>query len=480
MTDRDPELQTTLLDATPRPHRRGDWEDVMHRARRRRLPRWVLTRVIPVGAIGLAGAVLAVLFTRLATDAAVPPAGGPHHVSIFDRPQTREEAQVISNDPVRTRYAADSIRRITDGYYAGRGVDDSYCVLDRVVARSGVCGSRDLFDTQRAIVSAVQHETQTWVYSGLTADTIAKARIVGGSEVDVRDNGFVLTGGPRETVEVWEPGTGWYPLVDPAAVRFSVLERAATSEDRAAASFSFVPGSEMIPSTIRVAGTFDGTTIYVGSTDMGDVCVVSYVPRSFSTPTCSSREQIGLAGGLPVPITQTSNAAGATVVALVPDSVTRARTAEGDVTIIDNVIAARTQQPDALQLLAPSGWRELGHPAVAAPPAQVPSDPATLPEPRRAYVVQILNGSARSGVTSALESTLRALGWNVQPADTAPDPRLRTIVAYTPGREVVADNLARDLGIGLKRPVTDIPGLRSLGGVDALVVLGDDYRAYTR
>lgn len=123
MTDRDPDLQATLLEATPRPQRTGDWADVARRAHRWHVPRWVATRAVPAGAIALAAAVLVVLFVRLGSDTPIPVASDTVRIGLLERPQTQAEA-LAGEEPwvVAADLDPDSLR------IAGTFVDTTFFV----------------------------------------------------------------------------------------------------------------------------------------------------------------------------------------------------------------------------------------------------------------------------------------------------------------------------------------------------------------
>jgi hypothetical protein len=107
---------------------------------------------------------------------------------------------------------------------------------------------------------------------------------------------------------------------------------------------------------------------------------------------------------------------------------------------------------------------------------EVPENPEPLPESKAAYTILVLNGS---GVTGAARSIVvprvQELGWNTAPPDNASSSSEKTsFVIYLPGKEVVADNVAKDLGIRRKELPDGFAVSQDTSDVDAIVVVGQD------
>lgn len=103
----------------------------------------------------------------------------------------------------------------------------------------------------------------------------------------------------------------------------------------------------------------------------------------------------------------------------------------------------------------------------------VPANPAPL-DNKAAYTVAVLNGS---GVNQAAANTgprVQQAGYTVGVVGNAARSNVAvSMVMYPPGKQVVAQNVARDLGIRRAPPLGPLAaGLA--GGADAVVVVGRD------
>lgn len=109
-------------------------------------------------------------------------------------------------------------------------------------------------------------------------------------------------------------------------------------------------------------------------------------------------------------------------------------------------------------------------------PEQVPENPTPLPQSKGAYTILVLNAS---GVTGAARSVVvpkvQGFGWNTAPPDNASTSNEKTsFVMYLPGKEDVADNIGKDLGITRKEPQDGYEITQDTADVDAIVVVGRD------
>lgn len=85
-----------------------------------------------------------------------------------------------------------------------------------------------------------------------------------------------------------------------------------------------------------------------------------------------------------------------------------------------------------------------------------------------------LNASNVSGTTTDLTAVIRSLGWNTaEPANAASFVE-RSVVLFRPGDEVVAANLANDLGIRSKRELGPDVTPFVPQDVDVAILVGPD------
>ncbi len=113
-------------------------------------------------------------------------------------------------------------------------------------------------------------------------------------------------------------------------------------------------------------------------------------------------------------------------------------------------------------------------PLGADPDSVVPADPPAIQD-RAAYTVAVLNasgvtGAARDIVAPKIETT----GYRLGEVGDANDQDLATsVVMWRPGKQAVAQNVARDLGITSAPPLDGVAA-DAIGEADVVVVVGRD------
>jgi hypothetical protein len=139
---------------------------------------------------------------------------------------------------------------------------------------------------------------------------------------------------------------------------------------------------------------------------------------------------------------------------------------------------AKAFSGDATQALAPAAS---GHPSPGASPSpSASSSPRSLPSPAksrkprvRGVVVEVLNGSGKTGQASLTSQTLANAGYTVKPPGNSPHIATTTVY-YAANAKVDAEGL-RDRyfpGAELQPAPASFPA-----GVDVEVVLGQDFGA---
>jgi hypothetical protein len=113
---------------------------------------------------------------------------------------------------------------------------------------------------------------------------------------------------------------------------------------------------------------------------------------------------------------------------------------------------------------------------VPAGPQQVPDNPEPLPNSKAAYTILVLNGTTIVGAAgSRVAPRVVEAGWNTADSDNATSRDVKeSFVVYLPGKEAVADNVGKDLGIKKKSPADGISLTQSTADVDAIVIVGED------
>lgn len=107
---------------------------------------------------------------------------------------------------------------------------------------------------------------------------------------------------------------------------------------------------------------------------------------------------------------------------------------------------------------------------------RVPANPAPLPQPKSAYTILVANGSGIDGAAARIVlPVVRDAGWSTaDPANAPTSDEDTAFVMYLPGKEAVADNVAKDLGITTRVPQDGYPLTSDIADVDAIVVIGKD------
>lgn len=111
------------------------------------------------------------------------------------------------------------------------------------------------------------------------------------------------------------------------------------------------------------------------------------------------------------------------------------------------------------------------------PAVQVPEDPPAIQD-RAAYTVAVLNAS---GVTGAAGTTVapkvETAGYRLgEVGDASTEDAMVSSVMWRPGKQAVAQNVAKDLGITQAPPLDGIAASK-LGDADVVVVVGKDLAA---
>lgn len=103
----------------------------------------------------------------------------------------------------------------------------------------------------------------------------------------------------------------------------------------------------------------------------------------------------------------------------------------------------------------------------------VPANPDPLPLSPGAYTVLVLNGTNIAGAAARTVPLVQAGGYGTVEPDNATEKVKVSYVMYLPDKQVVADNVAKELGIKKHAPLDGYPEDR-IGDVDAIVVVGED------
>ena len=105
----------------------------------------------------------------------------------------------------------------------------------------------------------------------------------------------------------------------------------------------------------------------------------------------------------------------------------------------------------------------------------VPENPAPLPQSKGAYTVLVLNGSGVQRAAANMIPLVQAAGYNAAQPDNASTSDERTsYVMFLPDKQVVADNVAKDLGIKRRVPLDGVTVTQATQDVDAIVIVGLD------
>ncbi len=138
----------------------------------------------------------------------------------------------------------------------------------------------------------------------------------------------------------------------------------------------------------------------------------------------------------------------------------------------DDGSGSATQSPTATS----PGTNSTPRLSTTAQDATVPANPAPLPQPKSAYTILVANGSGVDGAAARIVlPVVRDAGWSTADPVNAPTSDEETaFVMYLPGKEAVADNVAKDLGITTRVPQDGYPLTSDLADVDAIVIIGKD------
>lgn len=127
---------------------------------------------------------------------------------------------------------------------------------------------------------------------------------------------------------------------------------------------------------------------------------------------------------------------------------------------------------------ATAGAPQIGKPANSPlggdPDARVPDDPPPIQD-RAAYTVAVLNASGVTGAArQVVAPKVETAGYRVGEVGDANDQQLAaSVVMWPEGKQAVAQNVAKDLGIALAPPLDGVAA-DAIGEADAVVVVGKD------
>ncbi len=119
-----------------------------------------------------------------------------------------------------------------------------------------------------------------------------------------------------------------------------------------------------------------------------------------------------------------------------------------------------------------------GKPATGALPpdasVQVPADPPAIQD-RAAYTVAVLNASGTPGAgRDRVAPKVETAGYRVGAVgDAGRQDVTKSVVMWRPGKQAVAQNVAKDLGISLAPPLDGVAASR-IGNADVVVIVGRD------
>ncbi len=135
-------------------------------------------------------------------------------------------------------------------------------------------------------------------------------------------------------------------------------------------------------------------------------------------------------------------------------------------------------------------WRAVGHRTGGKSPSSrvtaggLGADPQTVIPTRLpalgnpgSYTVAVLNAASPSApLATQTAASVSAAGYSVGTVGNAPTAGLaRSVVMWAPGQQLVAEHVARTLGISLVAPLDGLT-TQDIGGAQAVVVVGRDRR----
>lgn len=102
-------------------------------------------------------------------------------------------------------------------------------------------------------------------------------------------------------------------------------------------------------------------------------------------------------------------------------------------------------------------------------------NPAPLTPSKGAYTILVLNGSGVAGAAGqGVAPIVRSFGYLTAPPDNATGSFATSVVVLLPGKDNVADNIAKDLGIKRLMGPDGIDLTGKIDGIDAVVIVGKD------
>ena len=105
----------------------------------------------------------------------------------------------------------------------------------------------------------------------------------------------------------------------------------------------------------------------------------------------------------------------------------------------------------------------------------VPENPPPLPQSKGAYTVLVLNGSGVPRAAANMIPLVATAGYNTaKPNNASTSDEKTSYVMYLPGKENVADNVAKDLGIKRRAPLDGVSVTQDTQDVDVIVIVGLD------
>ena len=126
---------------------------------------------------------------------------------------------------------------------------------------------------------------------------------------------------------------------------------------------------------------------------------------------------------------------------------------------------------------APQIAKPANGPLGADPDASVPDDPPAIQD-RAAYTVAVLNASGVTGAArDVVAPKVETAGYRLGEVGDANDQNLASsVVMWKPGKQAVAQTVAKDIGITSAPPLDGVAS-DAIGDADVVVVVGKDLAA---